>query len=70
MEPTGGAIAAGRVLELATLAKERAEALYQSGRTAADAFFSTWDFTQYKRKYRQAARKTGETCAGGSVKAR
>src|SRR4029453_34499 len=37
--------------------KERAEALYQSGRTAADAFFSTWDFAQYKRSYRQAARK-------------
>jgi NTE family protein len=39
------------------LSKERAEALYQSGRTAADAFFSTWDFAQYKRNYRQAARK-------------
>jgi NTE family protein len=39
------------------LSKERAEMLYQSGRTAADAFFATWDFEQYKRNFRQVARK-------------
>src|SRR6266699_199413 len=38
------------------LSKERAEALYASGRTAAEAFFSTWDFAEYKRNFRQVAR--------------
>src|SRR2546428_1403962 len=35
------------------LSKERAEVLYQSGRTAAESFFSTWDFAAYKRNFRQ-----------------
>lgn len=39
------------------LSRERAEALYASGRAAAESFFSTWDFAQYKRTFRQAVKK-------------
>jgi NTE family protein len=39
------------------LSKERAEVLYNSGRAAAESFFSTWDFAQYKRTFRQTVKK-------------
>lgn len=39
------------------LSRERADMLYQSGRAAAEAFFSTWDFAKYKRTFRQAAKQ-------------
>ena len=39
------------------LSKDRAEMLYQSGRQAAEAFFTTWDFERYKRNFRQVAEK-------------
>jgi NTE family protein len=39
------------------LSKERADMLYESGRAAAEAFFSKWDFTAYKRNFRQAAKQ-------------
>lgn len=32
---------------------EKAQALYQSGMDAASKFFATWDFEQYKAKYRR-----------------
>jgi len=32
---------------------EKSEALYQSGREAAEAFFNTWDFAKYVDKYRR-----------------
>lgn len=35
------------------LPREKAQALYQSGRDAASKFFATWDFEQYKAKYRR-----------------
>jgi NTE family protein len=34
------------------ISKEKSEALYQSGREAAKAFFDTWDFAKYVAKYR------------------
>ncbi len=37
---------------------ERSEALYQSGRQAAEKFFADWDFTQYTDKYLK--RKTSD----------
>jgi NTE family protein len=37
------------------LARERAEALYQSGVEAGRDFFRTWDFERYKATFRQAA---------------
>jgi NTE family protein len=39
------------------LSKERADMLYESGRAAAEAFFSKWDFAAYKRSFRQAAKQ-------------
>ena len=35
------------------ISHERCEALYQSGRKAAEKFFSTWSFQQYTNKYRK-----------------
>ncbi len=35
------------------LARERAEALYQSGRDAAEKFLETWDFDAYKAAFRE-----------------
>jgi NTE family protein len=35
------------------LSREKSEALYQSGRDAADKFFQHWDFGTYVAKYRQ-----------------
>jgi len=35
------------------ISHERSEALYQSGRQAAERFFSTWNFQQYVNKYRK-----------------
>lgn len=34
------------------ITRERSEALYQSGRQAAEKFFNTWDFNAYVTKYR------------------
>jgi NTE family protein len=36
------------------IAPERSEALYQSGRKAAEKFFATWDFGRYVEKYRKS----------------
>lgn len=35
------------------ITKEKSEALYQSGRQAAEKFFATWDFADYIDKYRR-----------------
>jgi len=35
------------------ITKEKSEALYQSGRQAAEKFFATWDFADYSDKYRR-----------------
>jgi len=35
------------------ISPDRTEALYQSGRQAAEKFFSTWNFTDYVAKYRK-----------------
>jgi NTE family protein len=35
------------------LSGEKSEALYQSGRKAAEKFFATWNFTEYVAKYRR-----------------
>ena len=35
------------------LSQEKSEALYQSGRQAAEKFFDTWDFAKYVNKYRE-----------------
>ncbi len=35
------------------ITKEKSEALYQSGKQAAEKFFENWDFGQYVNKYRQ-----------------
>jgi NTE family protein len=34
------------------ISRERSEALYESGHKAAEAFFGTWDFDQYVKRYR------------------
>ncbi|GAJ11997.1 unnamed protein product, partial [marine sediment metagenome] len=34
------------------ISREKSEALYQSGREAAEKFFDIWDFTEYVNKYR------------------
>ena len=39
------------------LSKDRADMLYESGRAAAEAFLSKWDFAAYKRNFRQAAKQ-------------
>jgi len=35
------------------ITKEKSEALYQSGKQAAEKFFATWDFADYIDKYRR-----------------
>jgi len=35
------------------LKREKSEALYQSGRQAAEKFFNTWNFTKYVSEYRK-----------------
>jgi len=35
------------------LSREKSEALYQSGRKAAEKFFATWNFAEYVDKYRR-----------------
>ena len=35
------------------ISRERSEALYQSGREAAEKFFAKWDFDTYVAKYRK-----------------
>ena len=35
------------------ISREKSEALYQSGREAAETFFDTWDFAKYVDKYRR-----------------
>jgi len=47
------------------ISRERSEALYQSGRQAAEKFFSAWDFQQYVSKYRK-----GKTPVGRNVQLR
>lgn len=34
------------------ISREKSEALYQSGREAAEEFFAAWDFNRYIAKYR------------------
>ena len=36
------------------LSRDNSEALYASGRQAAEAFFQHWDFERYKAQYRQS----------------
>ncbi len=38
------------------LSPKKSEALYQSGRQAAERFFDTWDFAKYVNKYRKGKR--------------
>lgn len=38
--------------------KDRAQALFNSGRTAAEQFLASWDFEEYKRKFRSGATVT------------
>ena len=38
------------------ISRKKSEALYQSGRQAAEKFFATWDFNDYVAKYRRSAR--------------
>ena len=35
------------------ISSEKSEALYQSGRQAAEEFFATWNFDEYIKKYRR-----------------
>jgi len=35
------------------ISREKSEALYQSGREAAETFFDVWDFAKYIDKYRK-----------------
>ena len=44
---------------------QRKQLLYESGRRAAEAFFSTWDFEAYKEAHR--ARRAGRSGAGPEV---
>jgi NTE family protein len=46
-----------RIIEF-DLSPERSEALYKSGREAAEDFFSRWDFEVYKDKYRRQERES------------
>lgn len=39
------------------LSREKSEALYQSGRQAAERFFDTWDFAKYVEEYRKGKPK-------------
>jgi len=41
------------------ISQERSEALYQSGREAAEKFFATWNFTAYVAKYRKGESPPG-----------
>ena len=41
------------------ISREKSEALYQSGREAAEIFFDTWDFPKYVAKYRREKPQTG-----------
>jgi len=41
------------------ISREKSEALYQSGREAAETFFDTWDFPKYVAKYRREKLQTG-----------
>ncbi|MDO8568706.1 MAG: patatin-like phospholipase family protein [Dehalococcoidales bacterium] len=43
------------------ITRERSEALYQSGRDAAEKFFSTWNFTDYVNRYRRGKRSAGRS---------
>jgi NTE family protein len=36
------------------ISRKKSEALYQSGRQAAEKFFATWDFSKYVGRYWQA----------------
>ena len=36
------------------ISRERSEALFQSGRQAAEKFFATWNFAEYVDKYRRS----------------
>ena len=43
------------------LSRERSEALYQSGREAAEKFFAKWNFAGYVEKYRKGQRPIGRS---------
>jgi NTE family protein len=43
------------------ISRERSEALYQSGRQAAEKFFSEWNFQEYVNEYRKDKSKLGRT---------
>jgi NTE family protein len=40
------------------ISPERSDALYQSGRQAAEKFFETWDFLHYVKQYRKGRPET------------
>jgi len=41
------------------ISREKSEALYQSGRQAAEKFFATWNFDEYVEKYRRGKPQLG-----------
>lgn len=43
------------------LSREKSEALYQSGRQAAEGFLATWDFEKYVEEYRKAKSTVGRS---------
>ena len=43
------------------ISKEKSEALYQSGREAAEKFFAAWNFTEYVNKYRSGQHRPGRS---------
>ena len=54
------------------LSREKSEALYQSGRNGAEAFFAQWDFDAYKARFRQAkpaCRRIRELASGAGAAA-
>ena len=43
------------------LSRDKSEALYESGRKAADKFFNTWNFTEYVENYRKGQHRAGRS---------
>ena len=43
------------------LSRERSEALYQSGREAAEKFFASWNFAEYVERYRKGQHRPGRS---------
>ena len=43
------------------ISREKSEALYQSGRQAAEKFLATWNFAEYVDKYRRGRPMLGRS---------